>query len=40
MKGIVVNAFTEAFVVPREMFDLIADLEPAAEDGEGPEGDE
>lgn len=27
VKGIVINAFSEAFVVPREMFDVIADME-------------
>lgn len=27
VKGIVINAFSEPFVVPREMFDVIADME-------------
>jgi hypothetical protein len=27
VKGIVINAFTEPFVVPREMFEVIANME-------------
>ena len=32
VKGIVINAFTEPFVVPREMFDVIANMESSVEE--------
>ena len=37
VKGIVINAFTEPFVVPIEMFDLIADIPSSFEDKAEPD---
>ena len=36
--GIVINAFTEPFVVPKELFDMIARIESAIEGEEDSEG--
>ena len=37
VKGIVINAFSEPFVVPIEMFDLIADIPSSFEDKAEPD---
>ena len=37
VKGIVINPFTEAFVVPEEMFEVIARMESSVEDSAGVE---
>ena len=35
--GIVINAFSDAFVVPKELFEIIANMESAIEVDEEPE---
>lgn len=39
VKGIVINAFSEPFVVPREMFDIIAGMDSGIEPKEGEENE-
>ena len=39
VKGIVINAFSEPFVVPREMFDIIAGMDSSSEPKEGEDNE-
>lgn len=39
VKGIVINAFSEPFVVPREMFDIIAGMDSSIEPKEGEDNE-
>ena len=39
VKGIVINAFTEPLVVPRELFDVIARMESGIETNEGEDSE-
>lgn len=37
--GIVINAFSEPFVIPREMFDIISGMKSSVEEQEGSDNE-
>lgn len=39
VKGIVINAFSEPFVIPRELFDVIAGMKSSLEEQEEPKNE-